>query len=67
MPVIGYNITELTTAVNKTAVVPPLKANQLLQVLYRCEDTVGTIAGNSFCIAGCSGMTGANENDQCTM
>ncbi|EHK25839.1 uncharacterized protein TRIVIDRAFT_32688 [Trichoderma virens Gv29-8] len=61
-----YNNTELTDAVNKTTIIPPLSPIQLLQVLYRCEDVNGTLAGNSFCIAGCISMNGT-EDDQCAL
>ncbi|KND93493.1 hypothetical protein TOPH_01977 [Tolypocladium ophioglossoides CBS 100239] len=61
-----YNNTELTTAVNMTGPIPPLATNQLLQVLYRCTDTNGGLAGNSFCIAGCMTMLG-NSDDQCAL
>ncbi|PNY26233.1 Uncharacterized protein TCAP_03832 [Tolypocladium capitatum] len=60
----GYNNTELTNAVNATGPIPPLQANQLLQVLYRCTDTNGGLAGNSFCIGGCMSMPGVSD-DQC--
>ncbi|UKZ86542.1 uncharacterized protein TrAFT101_002366 [Trichoderma asperellum] len=63
----GYNNTELTTAVNKTSIIPPLADTQLLQVLYRCVDTNGTIAGNSLCIAGCISMNSTTLDDQCAL
>ncbi|KAL1845065.1 hypothetical protein VTK73DRAFT_1205 [Phialemonium thermophilum] len=63
----GYNNTELIAAVNKTSIIPPLSTIQLLQVLYRCEDAVGGIAGNSYCIAGCVDMRGRPEDDQCAL
>jgi hypothetical protein len=62
---IGYNTTELTLAVNKTTTIGPLSTGQLLQVLYRCEDTLGDIVANSFCIAGCISIDGNTENDEC--
>ena len=63
----GYNNTELTFAVNKTNVVPPLNTIQLLNVLYRCVDTKGDIAANSFCIAGCSSIGDLTVSDECAM
>ncbi|PVH67834.1 hypothetical protein DL98DRAFT_662459 [Cadophora sp. DSE1049] len=63
----GYNNTELTFAVNKTMVVPPLSTIQLLNVLYRCMDIEGDIAANSFCIAGCVSLGDATDSDMCAM
>ncbi|PMD64139.1 uncharacterized protein K444DRAFT_641069 [Hyaloscypha bicolor E] len=63
----GYNNTELTFAVNKTNVVPPLNTIQLLNVLYRCVDTRGDIAANSFCIAGCISVGDFTVSDECAM
>ncbi|OAA61640.1 cellulose signaling related protein ooc1 [Niveomyces insectorum RCEF 264] len=62
----GYTSAELTTAVNATGVIPPLLDFQLLDVLYRCIDINGTLAGNSYCISGCIHMA-PNANDQCAM
>lgn len=67
LPHTGYNITELTTATNRTNIIPPLTDIQLLQVLYRCQDVSGTIVGNSFCIAGCISMGDNTEDDQCAL
>lgn len=66
-PIKAYNNTELTSAVNKTMVVPPLSTIQLLNVLYRCVDTAGDIAANAFCIAGCESIGGVTDNDMCAM
>ncbi|KYK54084.1 cellulose signaling related protein ooc1 [Drechmeria coniospora] len=62
-----YTDAELTAAVNTTGPIPPIESNQLLQVLYRCIDTNGAIAGNSYCISGCISMPGNDANDQCAM
>jgi hypothetical protein len=56
----------LTDAVNSTDPIPPLNANQLRQVLYRCIDINGTLDANSYCIAGCISM-GNLTNDQYAM
>ncbi|KAH7011072.1 hypothetical protein EDB80DRAFT_383870 [Ilyonectria destructans] len=62
-----YTNIELAAGVSRTVgVIPALAGNQLLQVLYRCTDTNGGIAGNSYCIAGCVSM-GDLEDDQCAM
>ncbi|ROT42903.1 hypothetical protein SODALDRAFT_327063 [Sodiomyces alkalinus F11] len=63
----GYEIAELADAVALTSSIPNLSDRQLLQVLYRCVDINGGIAGNSFCFAGCIDMGGALFNDQCIM
>jgi hypothetical protein len=60
----GYTTTELTTAVNDTLSVPPLTVDQLQQVLYHCEDTLGNLTANAFCIDGCDPKAGI-KNDQC--
>ncbi|CAK7233559.1 hypothetical protein SBRCBS47491_008653 [Sporothrix bragantina] len=62
----GYNMTELTDAVNLTSTIPPLEDYQLMNVIFRCTDIAGAIAGNSYCIAGCIGMA-STSNDQCAM
>ncbi|CAK7212538.1 hypothetical protein SCUCBS95973_001497 [Sporothrix curviconia] len=62
----GYNMTELMDAVNATTTIPPLQDYQLMDVIYRCIDINGNIAGNSYCIAGCIGMA-STANDQCAM
>ncbi|KAL1895026.1 hypothetical protein Sste5346_005446 [Sporothrix stenoceras] len=62
----GYNETELTAAVNLTSTIPPLEDYQLMNVIFRCIDINGNIAGNSYCIAGCIGMA-STSNDQCAM
>ena len=62
----GYNVTELTAAVNATTTIPPLEDYQLMNVIFRCIDISGSIVGNSYCIAGCIGMASLS-NDQCAM
>ncbi|CAK7200153.1 hypothetical protein SEUCBS139899_002843 [Sporothrix eucalyptigena] len=62
----SYNVTELTDAVNATSTIPPLEDYQLMNVIFRCIDINGGIAGNSYCIAGCIGMA-STSNDQCAM
>lgn len=69
-PPLGYTIAELTSAVNGTVTIPPLNDAQLLRTLFRCTDTLGGIAGNSYCIAGCisiSGNSTGTVNDMCAM
>ncbi len=64
----GYNVTELTEAVNKTISIPPVTTVELYKVLYRCETAQsGVISGNSLCIAGCISMGTGNQDDQCAM
>ncbi len=62
----GYTVDELTAAVNATGTIPPLLDFQLMNVLYRCIDINGTLAGNSYCISGCIPMADFS-NDQCAM
>ncbi|KND92442.1 hypothetical protein TOPH_03160 [Tolypocladium ophioglossoides CBS 100239] len=62
----GYNNAELTAAANQTGPIPPLTTDELLQVLYYCNDTANHIVGNSFCIAGCIAMP-FRYDDQCAM
>ncbi|KAM0263375.1 hypothetical protein ACHAQJ_001231 [Trichoderma viride] len=64
VPAQGYNSAQLATAANVTSTIPPLTTNQLLQVLYYCNDTYNHIVGNSFCIAGCITMP-LFYDDQC--
>ena len=61
----GYNLSELAAAVNKTSSIPPLMMNQLLQVIYHCDDIRGNIIGNSFCINGCLPAQSLTEDDEC--
>jgi len=66
----GYTEADMIEAVNQTqAVIPPLNAVELLDVLYRCIDVRAAMVGNSYCIAGCIDMAheGEIENDQCAM
>ncbi|POR34354.1 Uncharacterized protein TPAR_05439 [Tolypocladium paradoxum] len=62
----GYNNAELTSAINQSGPIPPLGADQFLQVLYYCNDTKNDIVGNTFCIAGCIAMP-KDDDDQCAM
>lgn len=62
---IGYTMDELYRGVTLTPSVPNFSGPQLLQVIYRCINTNGAIAGNSFCFAGCIDMGGSLVNDQC--
>jgi hypothetical protein len=65
-PVIGYTNSELVVAVNiSSPYVPALNTLQLLNVLYMCMDIQGTIAANSFCIAGCIDEGPIATNDMC--
>lgn len=64
---IGYNLTELAAAVASTPSIPPLPDFLLLQVIYRCINISGGIAGNSYCFAGCINMNGTLVSDQCVM
>jgi hypothetical protein len=63
----GYTNLELTLAVNKTLSIPPLGTIELLQVLYRCDDTAGDLTGNVFCIAGCISDGDDTVDDMCVM
>ena len=62
---LGYNQTELINAVNQTPSIPPLSAAQLPQVIYHCQDILGNIVGNSFCVNGCLRSPNLTANDVC--
>lgn len=61
----GYNLTELTHAVNETPSIPSLSEEQLPQVIYHCRDIYGNLVGNSFCINGCLGFLNLTTDDEC--
>ena len=66
----GYQAGDLFTASQTSppkALPTALDGNQLLQVLYRCEDINNAITGNSYCIAGCIPMSDKTHNAQCAM
>lgn len=62
----GYTMNELTAAVNQTPSIPPLNVPQLTQVIYHCDDILGNITGNTYCINGCLTAASLIENDQCS-
>lgn len=64
---LGYTNAELIAAVNQTPSIPPLTTTQLLQVIYRCEDILGTIVGNSFCVEECLASPSPLQDDQCRL
>lgn len=61
----GYTVSELTAAVNDTPSIPPLSVAQLTQVIYHCEDILGNITGNAYCVNGCLPAPTLTEDDQC--
>lgn len=61
----GYTQTELIHAVNQTPSIPPLSAAQLPQVIYHCQDILGNIVGNAFCMNGCLRSQNLTTNDEC--
>jgi len=63
----SYNITDFTTAVNKTATIPLLDAAHLFQVLYRCDDVQGDISGDVYCDSGCVSFNSDTEDDYCVI
>ena len=63
---VGYTMSELSRGLALTPSIPQISGFLLLQVLYRCVNTDGVIAGNSICFGGCLDMGGELVNDQCS-
>ncbi|CAI6087890.1 unnamed protein product, partial [Clonostachys chloroleuca] len=57
-----YATADLRTVYSLNPNNPVIPDTALSKVLFRCTDTVGTIAGNSYCIVGC-GVVGDNLVD----
>ncbi|MFC7308948.1 hypothetical protein ACFQVC_32665 [Streptomyces monticola] len=64
----GYTNEDLQQAIVANPKVPQdLSTAQMLQVLYRCTDTDGTIEAVEYCEFGAENMGGVTSNDQCAM
>lgn len=60
-------LSELVAAVNETPSIPPLQADQIPQVIFHCQDILGNITGNSYCINGCLSALTLTMDDQCAV
>lgn len=54
-------------AVNETPSIPPLQADQIPQAIFHCQDILGNITGNSYCINGCLSALTLTMDDQCAV